>query len=405
MLAAAQRATPQLGVDRARPTRRRAGSPTRGRCCARADVVVTHAGQNAIADVAAATASGRRDPTGATPRRTARHRRALRDAGLAVVCSRWPEPRAWPALLSEAARRGGGAAGSAGAPVRAPAAPPRCWRSWHAHHGDHDRRRPPRAPRPPARRTAVRERHVVVAMGDGEAERCRAARRRRGRRDRGRVRIRTACRWPGRATRAHGAPWTRARSCSCSSTSTAFPARRCCGATARRPPAGADALLCGPVAYLPPAPRGGYPAGRAGRARLAAPRAARPAGGRRRSAAATTRCSGRCRSRSPPRRGSGVGGFCEDYVGYGGEDTDFGQRRRVAPASTSAGWAAPGPITSITRSRARLCATSTTSSATPRIFHRRWGWWPMRGWLEAFAERGLARHDPAADRWVLATTE
>ena len=34
------------------------------------------------------------------------------------------------------------------------------------------------------------------------------------------------------------------------------------------------------------------------------------------------------------------------------------------------------------------------------LFHRRWGWWPMSGWLAAFAERGLARHDPATDRWV-----
>ena len=24
----------------------------------------------------------------------------------------------------------------------------------------------------------------------------------------------------------------------------------------------------------------------------------------------------------------------------------------------------------------------------------------MSGWLAAFAERGLARHDPATDRWV-----
>jgi hypothetical protein len=24
-----------------------------------------------------------------------------------------------------------------------------------------------------------------------------------------------------------------------------------------------------------------------------------------------------------------------------------------------------------------------------RLFHERWGWWPMSGWLEAFAQRGL----------------
>ena len=31
------------------------------------------------------------------------------------------------------------------------------------------------------------------------------------------------------------------------------------------------------------------------------------------------------------------------------------------------------------------------------IFHRRWGWWPMEGWLDAFAERGLARY--ATEGW------
>jgi len=87
---------------------------------------------------------------------------------------------------------------------------------------------------------------------------------------------------------------------------------------------GAPALLCGPVAYLPPAPADGYPP--AGLHSLATPHPARPV---------------------PPdgevRRGDEhalfwtlsfavtatnwqrVGGFCEDYVGYGGEDTDFGQ--------------------------------------------------------------------------------
>jgi len=72
-----------------------------------ADVVVTHAGQNALAEVAAA-----RTPAVVIPqdrphdeqRATATH---LERAGLAVVRSRWPAPSAWPALLDEAAAADG----------------------------------------------------------------------------------------------------------------------------------------------------------------------------------------------------------------------------------------------------------------------------------------------------------
>jgi hypothetical protein len=105
-LAAAERATPQwewtvLGP----PSARWVADPWPLLCAA--DVVVTHAGQNAIADVAAA-----RRPAVVIPQeRPHREQRAtadaVRDAGLAVVCSRWPEPRAWPALLLQAVRCGG----------------------------------------------------------------------------------------------------------------------------------------------------------------------------------------------------------------------------------------------------------------------------------------------------------
>ncbi len=27
------------------------------------------------------------------------------------------------------------------------------------------------------------------------------------------------------------------------------------------------------------------------------------------------------------------------------------------------------------------------------VFHAKWGWYPMRGWLDALAERGLVEHD------------
>ena len=102
--------------------------------------------------------------------------------------------------------------------------------------------------------------------------------------------------------------------------------------------------------HLPAAARArGLPAGPAGRARRPAPGA---------SGAAAR--GGRDRGRPRPvlvavlralgaRRGERTGGFDEAYVGYGGEDTDFGRRRGRARASTWPGSAPRGPTTSTTR--------------------------------------------------------
>ena len=96
-----------------------------------------------------------------------------------------------------------------------------------------------------------------------------------------------------------------------------------------------------------------------------------------------------------------VGGFCEDYVGYGGEDTDFGQL--AARAGVDLGWV--GGAWAYHQHHAtetppvRHLADILRNAA---LFHRRWGWWPMGGWLAAFAERGLVRHDTVSDRWVSA---
>jgi hypothetical protein len=32
-------------------------------------------------------------------------------------------------------------------------------------------------------------------------------------------------------------------------------------------------------------------------------------------------------------------------------------------------------------------------------FRERWGWFPMRGWLDAFAARGLAGPEPDGAAW------
>jgi hypothetical protein len=76
------------------------------RLCA-ADVVVTHAGQNALAEVAAA-----RRPAVVVPQDRPHGEQhatadALARAGIAVPVGRWPAAANWPAVLDTAARRGG----------------------------------------------------------------------------------------------------------------------------------------------------------------------------------------------------------------------------------------------------------------------------------------------------------
>ena len=67
-----------------------------------ADVVITHAGQNAVADVAAA-----RRPAIVIPAERPHHEQeataaSLSRAGLALCCPRWPAPSDWTALLETA---------------------------------------------------------------------------------------------------------------------------------------------------------------------------------------------------------------------------------------------------------------------------------------------------------------
>ena len=157
-------------------------------------------------------------------------------------------------------------------------------------------------------------------------------------------------------------------------------------------------LLCGPVGYLPPAPPGGYPTG--GLRELAPAHPARPVPG-----------EGEVLSADDPdlfwslsfaltpttwRR---TGGFCEAYTGYGGEDTDFGHaahRAGVPMWWVGGAWAFHqhhgdgGPP-------ARHLDDVLRNAG---VFHDRWGWWPMSGWLEQFARDGLAHVDPATGRWV-----
>ncbi|PPK64975.1 glycosyl transferase family 28 [Actinokineospora auranticolor] len=72
-----------------------------------AEVVVTHGGQNAVAEVAAARRAAVVVPQ-ARPFGEQRTTAAvLSRARLAVVAPRWPEPARWPELLRRARERGG----------------------------------------------------------------------------------------------------------------------------------------------------------------------------------------------------------------------------------------------------------------------------------------------------------
>lgn len=158
-----------------------------------------------------------------------------------------------------------------------------------------------------------------------------------------------------------------------------------------------DRLLCGPVAYLPPPPAGGYRADAL--AASADPHPARPAPADRTcvdsdehdlfwslSFAVTVPVWTR------------LGGFHEGYRGYGGEDTDFG--RTAAAAGVGLRWV--GGATAFHQHHPVSDPPVEHLDDILRngaLFRRRWGRWPMKGWLEAFEAAGLVRHDPAADRW------
>jgi GT2 family glycosyltransferase len=88
-----------------------------------------------------------------------------------------------------------------------------------------------------------------------------------------------------------------------------------------------------------------------------------------------------------------LGGFDPSFRGYGAEDTDLGLRARqldipllwVAGALAYHQWHPP------TR---RDPSRTPELVANARRFHRRWGSWPMRGWLDELAADGAVTFDP-----------
>lgn len=89
-----------------------------------------------------------------------------------------------------------------------------------------------------------------------------------------------------------------------------------------------------------------------------------------------------------------VGGFDESYVGYGGEDTDFGQR--LAAAGGHMYWSGRAcahhqyhPTVTPPVQHARSIARNVN------IFREKWGFEPMEGWLEQMRDSGYLRRDTA----------
>lgn len=151
---------------------------------------------------------------------------------------------------------------------------------------------------------------------------------------------------------------------------------------------GGDALLCGPVTYLQPSPTG-YRLDDL--ERLTNPHPARPA------PPPGTLVPGRdynlfwslsfALSASAWTR---IGGFSEQYTGYGGEDTDFAAVAEASgvPLMWVGGAHAYHQHHHVSDPPVEHLADIV---ANARVFHRRWGRWPMAGWLDAFERAGLIR--------------
>lgn len=159
---------------------------------------------------------------------------------------------------------------------------------------------------------------------------------------------------------------------------------------------GRPALLAGPVTHLPPPGPGGYPERNLDR--WADPHPGRPvppdgallAEPRRElfwslSFAVTAAAWERS------------GGFCEDYRGYGAEDTDF-----ALTCGLPLYWVGGAHALHQHHPPARADPDRVGEIvANARTFHRRHGWWPMAQWLAELDAAGSVRFDP--DRGVLRT--
>lgn len=152
-----------------------------------------------------------------------------------------------------------------------------------------------------------------------------------------------------------------------------------------------DAILNGPVTYLPPPEPGGYVISEV--RSKPQPHRARPAP-----------CDGAVIATTDYAlfwslsfavkvpTWQRIGGFCERYRGYGGEDTDFGQcaAARQVPMRWVGGAHAFHQYHAVADPPVDHLDDILRNA---EIFYRRWGWWPMEGWLSSFADKGLICRD------------
>ncbi|MEQ3553417.1 glycosyltransferase family 2 protein [Pseudonocardia nematodicida] len=88
-----------------------------------------------------------------------------------------------------------------------------------------------------------------------------------------------------------------------------------------------------------------------------------------------------------------TGGFCEDYTGYGAEDTDF-----ALASGLPLYWVGGAHAYHQHHPQARTDpARIAEIIGNARTFHRRWGWWPMTGWLRELADAGAIEFDPGRE--------
>jgi GT2 family glycosyltransferase len=90
---------------------------------------------------------------------------------------------------------------------------------------------------------------------------------------------------------------------------------------------------------------------------------------------------------------SRLGGFHEAYTGYGGEDTDFALVARDRDVELV--WVGGADaFHQHHETQDPPVHHRDDILANGRIFAERWGFWPMRGWLEAFEGLGIVHRDP-----------
>lgn len=94
-----------------------------------------------------------------------------------------------------------------------------------------------------------------------------------------------------------------------------------------------------------------------------------------------------------------IGGFDEAYTGYGGEDTDFALTARQHGV----------PVVWVGGATAFHQHHPTADPPVQHLddildngarFAGRWGFWPMRGWLDAFEQRGLVSRETSTGSYT-----